>query len=165
MTQQNETDELEERQRIRFPPPPLETVTISGTAAVSVPAAVPKPKRVRRPNGPWQERLWKRVARGDADDCWPFTGGSYRKGYGHFYIGKQGVGAHRAAWAAANGGELPPRALEVLHACDNPPCCNPAHLSLGTRKQNTADMFSKGRSSVQRRGTSNRLGTGKRAVS
>jgi DNA invertase Pin-like site-specific DNA recombinase len=33
----------------------------------------------------------------------------------------------------------------VLHCCDNPPCCNPSHLFLGTRSENTHDRDAKGR--------------------
>jgi HNH endonuclease len=49
---------------------------------------------------------------------------------------------HRVVWIALHGD---PGKLKVLHTCDNPPCCNPRHLFLGTPKDNTDDMISKGR--------------------
>jgi hypothetical protein len=33
----------------------------------------------------------------------------------------------------------------VLHHCDNPPCINPDHLYIGTKKDNTQDMTARGR--------------------
>jgi hypothetical protein len=41
-------------------------------------------------------------------------------------------------------GPIPNRTI-VRHTCDNPPCVNPHHLILGTKKQNTGDMMDRGR--------------------
>ena len=51
--------------------------------------------------------------------------------------------SHRIAWAVVNHKE--PAELFVLHACDNPSCCNPKHLFLGTGADNSRDMVNKGR--------------------
>jgi hypothetical protein len=40
---------------------------------------------------------------------------------------------------------LIPAGLVVMHTCDNPECCNPAHLQAGTQQKNIADMHAKGR--------------------
>lgn len=51
--------------------------------------------------------------------------------------------AHRIAYELAYG--VSPGKLQVIHSCDNPPCCNPNHLSLGTSQDNHDDMVAKGR--------------------
>lgn len=93
---------------------------------------------------PLQTRFWSKVARGSADACWPFHGVRDRKGYGRFHMKSQGAClAHRVAWELVNGPA--PKDRCVMHECDNPPCCNPAHLRLGTDADNKADMLAKGR--------------------
>ena len=86
-----------------------------------------------------------RVKRGEAAECWPWTGGATVTGYGCVWFNHRQDMAHRVAYILANG-ELP-EGLHILHACDNPPCCNPAHLSVGTAGDNNRDAIRKGRHS------------------
>lgn len=82
---------------------------------------------------------WKFAVNG----CHEWTGSRNRKGYGQMRVNKRGILAHRFSWVAAHG--LIPNGLFVLHRCDNRSCVNIDHLFLGTAKDNTADMISKGR--------------------
>lgn len=62
-------------------------------------------------------------------------------GYGLIHRNGRTVYAHRVAWELANGPI--PRGKQVLHTCDNRRCVNVAHLRLGSRQDNMADMMSK----------------------
>jgi len=81
------------------------------------------------------------------DECWEWQRGRNGKAsnqqYGVLWVGKKKWKTHRLAF------ELFVRHLEpgewVLHHCDNPPCCNPAHLYAGNVQQNNADMYARGR--------------------
>jgi hypothetical protein len=76
--------------------------------------------------------------------CWVWAGSYGKDGYGVMTVGRKQVRAHRASWEAFKGQGIPER-MVVRHLCDNPACVNPAHLELGTHKQNTADMDARGR--------------------
>lgn len=101
---------------------------------------------------PLAERFHARVAVGTPGECWPWTGRRNAKGYGGFDDVKGSLVAHRVAYALANGAI--PDGASVLHKCDNPPCCNPAHLYVGDAAQNAADKVARNRQQ-RLRGTDN----------
>jgi len=100
------------------------------------------------------ERFWSRVAKGDG--CWEWTGARKPNGYGDLTIRPRRWSAHRFAYTVAVGPI--PAGMVVCHTCDNPPCCNPAHLFLGTQADNMADMGRKGRRASSPRKTHCRNG-------
>lgn len=92
-------------------------------------------------------KFWARVAVGDPSVCWPWQGPRNKQGYGYLWFCETGVPASRAAFIIANG-DLPKTnrlRVNVCHTCDNPPCCNPAHLFCGSGKENVIDARQKGR--------------------
>ena len=101
---------------------------------------------------PIEERFWEKVDTTDVNGCWPWLAHRTTDGYGRIAVG--GVRsetrprmalAHRVAWEFCYG-EIP-AGLCVLHHCDNPPCCRPDHLWLGTDQDNSDDKMLKGRAS------------------
>lgn len=78
-------------------------------------------------------------------DCLEFSG-TTMSGYGRIRIAGRAWLTHRLAYNIAFG-EIP-SGLLVCHRCDNPVCCNPDHLFLGTPKDNMDDMDRKGRRKI-----------------
>lgn len=88
-------------------------------------------------------RFWARVDKDGPNGCWLYTG--FRKWDGYGWLSRYGrfMTAHRYAWILTHGD--PQQGMSIMHICDNPPCCNPAHLKLGTHAENMADCKAKGR--------------------
>lgn len=86
-----------------------------------------------------RDRVWDFVQRGPVDACWLWTGPINNAGYGR--IGREY--AHRVICELTNG--KPTAGQVVLHACDNPPCVNPDHLTWGTQSDNVRESYQKGR--------------------
>lgn len=83
--------------------------------------------------------FWARVVK--TEGCWVWTGPSNAQGYG--VVGHRSRKAHRVSWEMVNGPI--PDGLLIRHLCHNPPCVRPDHLTLGTQKDNMADMYDAGR--------------------
>ena len=97
-------------------------------------------------------RFWSKVDRRRSEECWPWTGRRSDRGYGQFATSEKNIRAHR--YALELSGVMVPADSVVMHVCDNPPCCNPAHLRVGTALDNNRDMVAKGRA-VRLRGAAN----------
>ena len=80
------------------------------------------------------------------DDCIEFQGYKDKGGYGRKRFGSKIFKAHRLAYCEAKNIDIKDiDGLVVMHTCDNPPCVNPAHLVLGTQKENVDDKMNKNR--------------------
>jgi hypothetical protein len=91
------------------------------------------------------DRIWGYLDRtGGPDSCWEYTKQRDRHGYGRMQTtGHSEVLAHRIAYELTHGSI--PDGMQILHRCDNRPCCNPMHLYAGTHEENMRDRGERGR--------------------
>ena len=101
---------------------------------------------------PLIDRFWGKVDIGSFDECWNWIAGLNSGGYGQITTGLRKLNtlkpelAHRIAYQLSTGRPIEPNTM-IIHSCDNPPCCNPAHLSPGTHQENQRQKAERGRSS------------------
>lgn len=87
--------------------------------------------------------VWSRVEKRGPDECWPWTGSRLEpSGYGVFRFDGEYWRAARAV-LKLQGHSID--GLDALHSCDNPPCCNPRHVSPGTHTDNMQQMVARSR--------------------
>ncbi len=92
----------------------------------------------------WKDRLWRNIDRSNGpDSCWLWKGKFFENGYPKFAVEQKVVRAHRIVAETCLGPI--PNGWIICHECDNPKCCNPIHLFIGTHKANAEDMVSKNR--------------------
>ena len=91
------------------------------------------------------ERITRKILEVESG-CWEWQGYCNPGGYGIVRLGGKVRLMHRVMFHEVNCAEMGD--LNVLHHCDNPPCCNPDHLFQGTHSDNMQDMFNKGRRSM-----------------
>jgi hypothetical protein len=97
----------------------------------------------------YEKAFWSKVEIKSEHECWPWISPSTNGyGYGRSWFVVNGkaklVGAHRVAFFLKTG-IWPDRHMDVMHSCDFRLCCNPSHLSVGTRTDNMRDCARKGR--------------------
>ena len=94
-----------------------------------------------------EERFWSKVDKNGPTmdhmdtNCWVWTAARDPKGYGHLWHHGRLEGSHRLSLSFVLGRMPEPFAL---HACDNPACVRPDHLSEGTRSRNGKEAYNRG---------------------
>jgi hypothetical protein len=96
------------------------------------------------------DNFFKRLIE-DANGCHVWVGGKHRQGYGMVSLyntelqDRQMQVSHRVAMMIALNRELERGEFVVHEFCDNPLCCNPAHLIVGDATDRNRVQYAKGR--------------------
>jgi hypothetical protein len=98
--------------------------------------------------------FWGRVSKAGYNECWEWQGAKSASGHGRVMAEGKIWYTHRLAYEFSKG-TLPAWSFdaEVQHSCNNPACCNPLHLWLGTRKDNMKTAGEQGK--LSRKGCAN----------
>lgn len=88
-------------------------------------------------------RLWAKVLP-KPSGCWEWQGSKDRNGYARISFRNYPHLVSRIILSKALNRKLGRLEL-ACHTCDNPSCCNPSHLFLGTHQDNSNDMVQKQR--------------------
>lgn len=88
-------------------------------------------------------RFWGRVYRRTENVCWPWAMRCKSGRSPYVSYNNQMFVASRVAYKLHYC--IDPGELQVCHTCDNPICCNPHHLFLGTNLDNINDKVAKDR--------------------
>lgn len=91
------------------------------------------------------EAFWMRITIKGPDECWEWQGQRNKKGYGQVTLQSSESATSTTAQRIAFEMIFGYRPTQVMHMCDNPPCCNPRHLVPGTNSLNQIDSARKGR--------------------
>ena len=95
-----------------------------------------------------KENVWDKINQTFPSLCWEWVSGKDWDGYGIFTIYGISYKVHRLVYELIYG--IIPEGLCVCHHCDNPSCCNPKHLWLGSSSENNTDRHNKGRDNFAR---------------
>lgn len=119
-----------------------------------------RPDHLKRSAPLTRGSFWSMVDKGHSDSCWEWSGSKFSTGYGRFNDFSSGkcrqILASRVAYELHSEAPIP-KGMEVCHTCDNPPCCNPDHLFLGSHLENFIDAKRKGRMNRGSRNTQAKL--------
>ena len=83
------------------------------------------------------QKLWQNIRIGTFDECFIWLKNTDIDGYGRITLKRKSYRVTRVIYKAM--WNIDPGVLMVLHSCDNPICCNPLHLRLGTAADNAKD--------------------------